>query len=198
MGLVNNAAREERRAELPERTPRNAAEAAQRVLALLAVVARSREKVAAQSVAWVRQHAIDAMFSAAERRFYRSAEAPSARDLTDFSWRAEAVPALIWALHGIDALPPLDQQVNIWDLEMVRLALKSPASFIAQAQRRPLEQIVDEERLHREAHWLVRNARHAGRPTPAGLNASIVVERRYALTWLVGDGDGWDEVPLDI
>ena len=181
--------------EVRERT---AVEAAQRVLALLAVVGRAREEVAEQSLAWVRRHGVDPMFSPAERRFYFSDQQPSARDVTDFSWRAEAIPALIWALSGIAELPPLDRQVNIWDLDLVRRALKSPAGFVAEARLRTLGAILDEERLHREAHWLVRDARLKGRPAPAGLDASIVVERRYALSWLVGHGAGWDDVPVDI
>ncbi|MDQ0036714.1 hypothetical protein J2W30_004489 [Variovorax boronicumulans] len=33
--------------------------------------------------------------------------------------------------------------------------------------------------------------------TCADLDARVVVERRYALNWMIGYGESWDEVPLD-
>jgi len=56
-------------------------------------------------------------------------------------------------------------------------------------------------------HWRVRDAELVGigqflEPRPddppiEDLDPSIVYERRYALSWLVGWGEDWDNVPTD-
>lgn len=76
--------------------PRTAKEAAQRVLALIAVTSRAREEITEQSLHWVQENNIDSFFSAAERIFYFSHEKPNDSDIVNYSWRAEALISVLW------------------------------------------------------------------------------------------------------
>jgi len=181
--------------EAPART---AEQVAQRLLALAAVVWRANESedVAHKGIAWARTHGIDAFFSEAEKAFVVD-QRPPQHDIIQLGWRAEAMLPMIWALGGIDALPPSDERADIWKLPLVRHALQSPADFIAGARLRPADDVRDEEMRLYDEHWHVRDAQLRRQPMPAGLDAGIVMERRYALSWMSGYGKTWDHVPTD-
>ena len=64
--------------------------------------------------------------------------------------------------------------------------------------QRPMPQILDEADLIYRLHWAVRDADLNGRPIPPALNQNVVIERYYALNWLMvprEDPYPWDEVP---
>lgn len=75
--------------------------------------------------------------------------------------------------------------------------MKDPKAFIAQAQLRPAADIEAAEGELYQQHWRVRDAQLFNKPMPDELHPGVVYERRYALSWLVGYGDDWDEVPTD-
>ena len=176
---------------------RTAQEAAQRVLALMAITSRSHEIVAKQSRSWVEENGIDQYFSEEERSFYYLPEKPSDSDIFNFSWRAEALVSIIWALGGLSEFPSLNQQVDIWAIPSIQVATSSPALFIANAELRPIEAIEEMESKLYHQHWRVRDAQLFRREMPEELNPSVVYERRYGLSWLVGWGEDWDDVPTD-
>ena len=178
---------------------RTAEEVAQRLLALIAVVwrANSNEELAQQGIAWAAKHSIDTFLSPLEQRFVFDAQRPDQSDIVNFGWRAEAMIPLIWALGGIPLLPPSHERADIWRIPLVQQARQSPADFIARARLRPENEVgVEEDRLYNE-HWHVVDAQLHRRPVPDSLDAGIVVERRYALSWMIGYGTSWDEVPID-
>jgi hypothetical protein len=47
-------------------------------------------------------------------------------------------------------------------------------------------------------HWHVVDAQLRGQAVRAKPEAGIATERRYALSWMIGHGKIFDEVPLDI
>lgn len=125
------------------------------------------------------------------------AQRPAHEDLVTFSRRAEALFSLLWALGGAPALAPMNRRVDIWAIPLAQRAKESPADFIARAQLRPTGDIADEETRWVDAHWHVTDAYLRGLPCPADLDAGVVLERRYALSWMVGYGETWDQVPVD-
>lgn len=181
------------------RVPRTAPQVAQRVLALIAVVwrANASEEVAQEGIAWARAHGSDAFLSPLEQRFVFHAQRPAQQDIINFGWRAEAMLPMVWALGGMAALPPSHQRADLWKIPLVQQARQSPADFIANARLRSDSEVSDEENRLLDEHWHVRDAQLRRQPVPAGLDAGIVVERRYALSWMVGYGRNWDEVPTD-
>lgn len=154
-------------------------------ISLLAVVGRTHENSLYGITGWVDGNEIAAFFSANELAYF-SCENPTEAQWIDFSWRSEAVVPLIWALCGLEDFPALNSQFDIWENEMVRVALKAPGSFIASAELRDSNAIETQEQKLYQEHWRVRDAQLLGREMPPDLEPRIVYERRYALSWLVG------------
>jgi hypothetical protein len=184
-------------------TPRSAQEAARRVLALLTVIGKVHDPE--RCVAWMRNHNLERYLSPAEIAFVEQEVLPE--DLrVAFSWRAEAMVSLLWALGGLPKMPPFDEQFEVFGVQMVKAALEDPAAFVDQARLRSAEEISQMENNLYHQHWRVRDrelglnvGKHLepdpGDPPIEELNHGIVHERRYGLSWLAGWGEDWDHVP---
>lgn len=115
--------------------------------------------------------------------------------------------SLLWALNAVSEMPPLDEQFDVFDVDMVRKALKDPLSFVSTARLRNTQEISEMEAHLYHQHWRVRDAELVGvgkyiepqpdEPPIEDLHPGVVYERRYGLSWLVGWGDDWDNVPTD-
>ena len=134
--------------------------------------------------------------SGAEQRDLAEAS-PSRQTEVNFSWRSEGLAALLWALGGLESLEPLNEQVDLSELDLCRSMEHDPQSFVRTATLRDAEVLAEAESFLFEQHWRVRDAQLFQKPMPHELDAGIVYERRYALSWLVGWGDDWDDVPTD-
>jgi hypothetical protein len=190
--------------DIVELTPRSAEQTAQRVLALLVVVGKVYDPKG--SVAWMKEHNLQSFLSAAEIAFVEH-ETPSEQTRVSYSWQAEAMVSLLWALGAIADMPPLNEKINVFEVEVIRAALKDPRAFVTSARLRNAEEISNmEENLYHQ-HWRVRDAELVGigkffEPLPGDppieeLSPEIVYERRYGLSWLVGWGEDWESVPTD-
>jgi hypothetical protein len=179
-----------------ELQPRTSRAVAERCLALIAVVGRSLGTPREQTLQWLEKHELLSYLSDAERAYLLD-EAPSQQTIVNFSWRAEALAALLWALEGITEFEPLNVQVDLGSVAMFRAAGHDPEAFLSAARLRPREILEEAESDLYHQHWRVRDAQLFGKPMPADLDPGIVYERRYALSWLVGWGADWDYVPTD-
>jgi hypothetical protein len=188
-----------------EPTPRSGQLAARRVLALLVVIGKVHDP--RQSSAWAKMHRLEMFLSTEEAAFVAKSD-PSQQDKIKFSWRAEAVVSLIWALNGLSEMPPFNEEADLFQIPMIVAAMREPHTFISQAQLRDDEEIHEMEMHLHHQHWRVRDVElgfNVGKTLEPGpndppieeLNPGIVHERRYALSWLVGHGEDWDDVPTD-
>lgn len=187
-----------------ELKPKSPEQTAQRVLALLVAVGKVHDPE--RCIAWMKRHNLQQFLSPAESAFVEQ-ETPSAELRVAFSWRAEAMVSLLWALNALPEMPPLNQQFEVFGIEMVQGALKDPPAFVSTARLRNAQEISDMEANLYHQHWRVRDAQLVGigkflEPQPGDrpieeLNPGIVYERRYGLSWLVGWGEDWDNVPTD-
>lgn len=185
--------------------PKSAEETAQRVLALLVVLGKVYDPE--RSAAWMRTHNLHQFLSPAEAAFVEAAQ-PAEKSRIAFSWRAEAMVSLLWALKALPQMPRFDEQVDVFTIEAVQAAVKDPLAFVSKAQLRDAQEISDmESNLHHQ-HWRVRDRDlgfnvgktlepQPGDPPIEELDSGIVYERRYGLSWLVGWGEDWDDVPTD-
>lgn len=143
----------------------------------------------------IKEFSVDS-FSPAEQAFIENAE-PSQHERIQFAWRSEALYVLTWALGYVEELPFPDTpqtSKDIWE----PFARLPRAEFEAAANVRKIPELLDEADLIYRYHWAVTNARLSGGDMPAGLNQSVVMERHYALNWLVGYmGQDWDNVSTD-
>jgi hypothetical protein len=179
-----------------ERDPRMPQEVAKRVLALLAVVDKAHNPNPERLEKWVAEHKISDYFTFAEVAFF-SDPAPTREQNVNYSWRAESLVPLCWALGLIDELPPLNVQMSWNGVTGLRSAAEDPDAFILGASLRPIDILDEAEQDLYHQHWRVHDAQLFGKAMPDELDAGIVYERRYAASWLVGWGDDWDNVPTD-
>lgn len=78
------------------------------------------------------------------------------------------------------------------------LADRDIETFIKEAKLRPLNEILDPADLIYRYHWAVVDAIINGKAAPAGLDSGVVMERHYALNWLIGYMDqSWDNISTD-
>ena len=188
-----------------DQKPKSAEQTAQRVLALLVVVGKVHDPD--RCVAWMKKHDLQQFLSPAEIAFVEE-QSPSEESRVAFSWRAEAMVSLLWALEALPEMPRLNEQFNVFEIEAVRAALNDPVAFISNAGLRDAQEISDMESNLYHQHWRVRDRElglnigkvlepQPGEPPIEELNPGIVYERRYGLSWLIGWGEDWDNVPTD-
>lgn len=178
-----------------ELKPKSSEQTAQRVLALLVAVGKVHDPE--RCVAWMKKHNLQRFLSPAEAAFVEE-ETPSEESRVAFSWRAEAMVSLLWALKALPEMPPLNEQLDVFRVEVVRAAVEDPLAFVSSARLRDPKEISDMESNLYHQHWRVRDAELVGigrflEPQPGDppiedLDPGIVYERRYGLSWLVGWG----------
>lgn len=178
--------------------PQTSVEIAQRTLALIAVVDLAHNEYPEQLLSWISQNSITDYFSEAEREFFYENE-PSNQEITNFSWRAEAMVPLLWSLSRLPELPPLNSQIDWSKIECLSEILSNPTEFIQTAELRAIEEVHELEGFLYHQHWRIRDAQLFQKPIPDELHPGIVYERRYAASWIVGwdRQQGWDNVPTD-
>ena len=117
--------------------------------------------------------------------------------MINFSWRAEALTSLLWSTRLIEDMPALNEQFDVYSVEGLSTIIHDPIAFKQQLKLRPEDEIREMEEDLQHQHWRVRDAELFDKEMPEELNSGIVYERRYGLSWLVGWGEGWDDVPTD-
>lgn len=88
-----------------------------------------------------------------------------------------------------------NQEFDVYSVNGLSDIINNPDEFKNRIQLRPDSELNDMENELYDQHWRVRDAQLFGKEMPSELNPSI--ERRYGLSWLVGWGDDWDDVPTD-
>lgn len=171
---------------------RNSTEVAQRVLALMAIIDEARREQLDLMHAWVARHGIARYFTPNEAQFMAARGHATKAVRVDFSWRAEGLMVLVWALGGLDECPPLDRPLTNIASQLIELAARSPEEFIAGARLRPLPELETLDRTLMDASAKLRETRMRGLPDPAGLDFVVVYERSNAIAWVLDSREGWD------
>lgn len=185
-----------------EMQPRSAGEIAERVLGLIAVV--GKVQFPSQNAKWMAANDIGRYLSQAEREFIDT-PSPAQRDMVNFSWRSEALVSLLWSLRGLEHMPELNKQFDVFSNAMVLQAIQQTSHFLLQPVRRELGELQAQEQYLYRQHWRVRDRDlgiHNDKPGEDdpdidSLISGLVYERRYAMSWVLGRGDSWDDVPTD-
>lgn len=145
----------------------------------------------------LRKFGIENQLTGKERRLME-AEEPEPREAIHIAWQYEAYWPLIWALQLVDTLDFPDHICDSsYAIEVVSRC-NSFDEFYQQTGMRSREEILDEADKIYRLHWACVNSRIQGQEPPAGMNESIVMERRRGLFWMVGcDDEEWDHIPMD-
>ncbi|MCI4671898.1 MAG: DUF4272 domain-containing protein [Bacteroidia bacterium] len=180
----------------PTQKVRKPEEVGERILALLAVLGKVFKEKDSTFWAWYDRNSIENILSEEEKAFIHT-DKPKKKELINFSWRMEALVSLLWGVKLIEEFPPLNEEIDVYSLEAVLKIINDPLGFMATVSLRSDAELQDKEMDLYNYHWQVRDAQIFGKRMPAELNPSVVYERRYGLSWLVGWGEDWDEVPTD-
>ena len=182
---------------------RNPEEISRRAIALFAValyseVLLSENPDREEALDFVRRidesyHIMDE-FTPAERA-YLDNPAPEEHDRIQFLWRYECCAVLLWAL-GITELPYPSEICDVPFIARFFFDNQERGSILDLGEIRGREEILDEADLTLRYDWACVDARIKGQEAPASLDSGIVMERHYALNWLIGADDGadWDDI----
>jgi Domain of unknown function (DUF4272) len=120
------------------------------------------------------------------------------QDKVNISWRSEAMYLMLWTINKIDKLDLPIEECSIWDtLNLLPDYLEPTKDFIANATIRTTQEILDETDLIYRLHWMVRQSGIENKTPAANINASMVMERHYALNWITYYDENWDEIMTD-
>jgi Domain of unknown function (DUF4272) len=171
-------------------------EVAQRTMALLVVSLKGKGADPSIVDKMTANYGLNRFFTPKEAAFMRSSS-PSKHDRIQFEWRSEAAWTLLWALGYVKTLGKPTATCDI-PRAVQFLQERSAHRFLAEAKLRPIASILEEADLIYRYDWAVVEARLNNRAAPAGLDPDIVVERHYALNWLIGYMDqNWDDISTD-
>ncbi len=179
--------------ELIIRKPNDVAE---RILALLGVIGKVHQNGDSKYLEWLDKHSIKNYLSRQETYFVNT-DKPEHNLIVNFSWKAESLVSLFWAINLISDMPALNQEFDIYSVNGIRDIIENPEQFKSTITLRSDKELKEMEGELFDQHWRVRDAQLFNKEMPQELNPSVVYERRYGLSWLVGYGDDWDDVPTD-
>ena len=178
-------------------TPRPGTQIADRAIALLGVAMKAMRAPAALQASFGKAFKVAAKLSPLEKAFWK-AEVPSEHDRLQLGWRVEALGVLLWSIGIVDKLTSLDTQVAP-QAQLARvLEFQCDTGLRAAAVLRGSDELLElADQLYR-AHWATRDAKLHGKRPPAALSPGIVLERDYAIRWVIGQGGAaWDDVRCD-
>jgi len=178
---------------------REAQEIARRSLALFGVIGLALRSPREEVLGWLKQASLWSELSPLELAYAESLS-PTDRQRINASWRSEALLVLLWALGLVEQMPALNEQCDTSKFQAILppFADITVDAFIASAQRRSEDVLLDMAADLLDAHWSARDALIHGKAMPAHLDIGIIQERHHAINWVIGyEGLPWDEVPTD-
>ncbi len=175
-------------------TPRGVTAVAGRLLALTIVALKGEGMAQARVEEIIAERGAEGLFSPQERAFIDDPE-PDEHTRIQFCWRYEAAWVMLWALRFTGA--PLSYPDGICDVaELVQTVRDTPDLAVHGMQS--TNNLLNEADLIYRCHWAVRQASLDGEEPSGGLMQGVVMERHYALNWLIGYGEqDWDDVSTD-
>jgi hypothetical protein len=179
-----------------ESTRRSTEEVAERAMALCTIALKGEgleQELVGKQIAL---YGLTGAFTPKEIEFLKNANATE-NDRIQFAWRYECYWVMLWALGYVDNLQRPD---TICDVRHAVAILRENGGdgFRKNARLRPQNEILDAADLIYRYHWAVVDARIKNLKAPAGLDGGIVMERHYALNWLIGYSDQeWDDISTD-
>ena len=178
-------------------TPRTAEEIARRALVLSAVMSVAFGSPAEQIISWLKAENLWEEITPNELDFLNNPI--DERNRVKFSWKVEALVALLWCINKVSKLPKLTNQCDTGPLKKAIVWPPEPtAGFISSSKLRSEKEISKEYEKIYQAHWSVRDARLNNKKIPKRLVPGVVYERHYGFNWVVGyGGQSWDDISTD-
>ncbi|NLR57807.1 DUF4272 domain-containing protein [Chitinophaga polysaccharea] len=126
-----------------------------------------------------------------------TSQSPTSQEMMDANWRAEGAHVMLWALGYIDSLSYPSTPCNVAE-DVHHIISTSEADFRNKAKLRSKKEILDQADLILRYEWACVDARLSNAPMPGDLISDVVMERHYALNWLIRYlNQDWDNVSTD-
>lgn len=171
-------------------------EVADRALALCFIELRSENADKKMLASFDKRYNVMQKLSENEKAFILS-EAPTQQEMVNANWRAEGTHVMLWALGYVDSLSFPGKACDVAK-DVKHIYDNTEEQFRQKAKLRSKKEILDQVDLILRLHWACVDARVNNRPTPGVLDNSVVMERHYALNWLIRYMDQmWDDVTID-
>lgn len=189
-------------AEMPVRTRE---EIARRAVALLIVIQYACDAAQGENLAESKEFVMNMLerfgvtdeLTEKERDLLEQAE-PGHQDAVNMIWQYEAYWALLWGLGLLESLDFPDETCDCDFAINTVASCETFEEFLGKTAMRRSEELLEEADKIYRLHWACVNARINGEAAPAGLNESVVMERRRGLFWMLGDeGEAWDYIRMD-
>ncbi len=176
-------------------TPRTKEEIIQRCLAVAMCALKGETNDQALLEKVIQQYSVSRFFSPKEQQFIQNPH-PEEQERLNFAWGYERVHVLLWALGYIEHLKPPHQICDVPN-EMGIIWKEGAVNFSKHATLRPFHEVLDMADLYYRLHWAAIELRLQGK-TSEYVDEEIVMERHYALNWLIRYMDQeWDDVTTD-
>lgn len=176
---------------------REVLDVAKRSIVLYCISAVGFGAESTRAVSWLKDQTLWDSVSPEEKRFLTD-ENSSQLQIAEASWRVESLWTLLWSIGRVDSL---EFPTETCDVDKVQELMPVPdsdcESFLADSRLRSLPEVLDQVDMIYRIHWAVREAQLTGQTIPCAINPSVVYERHYALNWLVGYADQWDDLTTD-
>jgi hypothetical protein len=185
--------------DLPPDEVRSPQEIAIRALALFGVwgiaIGASHEDV----LEWLEDNDLRKAFSPNELKFVDN-QHPSFELENEFSWHAERLIVLLWALNLIDSLPDADKKcdTSVFERCLPPFSDQSEEQFVSSAAMRSEDELWEAAERTLDLHWQARDAQINNRKPRDPVDIDVVEERHHAINWVIGyEGLDWDDVTTD-
>jgi len=178
---------------------RTAEEAAERLLVLTSVCAvASESELRLEIIDWLKDERLWDELSPNETRFMET-DSPTQKDEIKYSWYAEAIYLIGWALKLEQTLLPPNNQASTGNIfDQVPAPGESTADFIVNAKLRSPDEIYGKVEELYNAHSRCRAAEMQNRPERHGHDIEVAQERHHAINWLIcHENAAWDDVVTD-
>jgi Domain of unknown function (DUF4272) len=150
---------------------------------------------------WLKKSCIERELTDRERAFVYGASR-SEKEQIYFTWMAEALVVLLWAVRKVGRLPAPDRQCSTRVLadRLPPFSDESSSRFLATSICRPELTLIDKafelQQLHAVARQRITTPNY--RPEQPAVNIEIVQERHRSANWVIGyEGLAWEDVTSD-
>lgn len=133
-----------------------------------------------------------------QERDFLNSEQPEEKEAIQIAWQYEAQWVLLWSIGLVNTL---EFPKEICDCHYAIKLVSDCSSFnefFGKTKLRNAEEILDEADLVYRLHWACVHDRMNARESTAGMQESIVIERRRGLFWLINyKNEEWDCISMD-
>ena len=173
-------------------------EVAKRVLVLIGVFQAATGRNKEIIINLLKENQLWSEVSELEKKFLETSDEDSKFISMQYSWRAEAVYIILWALNRFDFQEIPKNESN---LDQISDMVKEDDFFkkidVTNAQFRSVNEIYNLLNDVLKINWEIRDALINKKESPNDYHPSIIYEWHFALNWLTKPDEEWDSITTD-